>query len=128
MHGLSRRRLALGAAGTMAAMVGFAIAVAPGLADAAGSSAATETGTGTTESPAKAVLCHKSKVTIRVSTNAWPAHHRHGDTMGACTHAQLVKAKQTKQAKDDQEREAGEDEGPGKGKARGTSKGKTKDG
>lgn len=119
MHGLGRGRLAVGAAGTLAAVAGFVIAVAPGLAGAAGSSAVTETGTGTTESPTKVVLCHKSKVTISVSTNAWPAHRRHGDTMGACTHAQLAKAKQ---AKAKQGREAGEDARPGRGKARGKTK------
>ena len=32
----------------------------------------------------KIVICHKLKNTISVSVNAWPAHLRHGDTVGTC--------------------------------------------
>src|SRR5215510_4451920 len=37
----------------------------------------------------KVTICHKAgpngkRVTISVSANAWPAHQRHGDTLGAC--------------------------------------------
>ena len=32
----------------------------------------------------KVVVCHKKHHTIVVSANAWPAHQRHGDTIGAC--------------------------------------------
>jgi hypothetical protein len=32
----------------------------------------------------KVTICHKGKVTITVSVNAWPAHKRHGDTLGPC--------------------------------------------
>jgi hypothetical protein len=32
----------------------------------------------------KVTICHKNKVTITVSVNAWPAHKRHGDTIGPC--------------------------------------------
>ena len=39
----------------------------------------------------KITICHKAgpnkKVTITVSTNAWPAHQRHGDTQGPCAQA-----------------------------------------
>jgi hypothetical protein len=39
---------------------------------------------------AKVTICHKAgpngkRVTISVSANAWPAHQRHGDTLGACS-------------------------------------------
>jgi hypothetical protein len=39
----------------------------------------------------KITICHHTHskkhpaVTIRVSVRAWPAHQRHGDTMGACS-------------------------------------------
>ena len=32
----------------------------------------------------KVTICHKGKHTITVSVNAWAAHQRHGDTLGAC--------------------------------------------
>jgi hypothetical protein len=35
----------------------------------------------------KVTICHKGKRTIRISTRAWPAHKRHGDTLGACAEA-----------------------------------------
>jgi hypothetical protein len=34
--------------------------------------------------PGKVTLCHKERVTISVGAPAWPAHQRHGDTLGAC--------------------------------------------
>jgi hypothetical protein len=49
----------------------------------------------------KITICHHTKhkstgatkhVTIRVSQSAWPAHQKHGDTMGACTSAASIKA------------------------------------
>ena len=33
----------------------------------------------------KITICHKGHVAITVDRNAWPAHQRHGDTVGACT-------------------------------------------
>jgi hypothetical protein len=33
----------------------------------------------------KVTICHKGKVTITISVNAWPAHEAHGDTVGACS-------------------------------------------
>ena len=35
----------------------------------------------------KLTICHKGKNTIRISTRAWPAHKRHGDTLGTCADA-----------------------------------------
>ena len=41
----------------------------------------------------KIMICHHTHskkhpmVTIRISNKAWPAHQRHGDTMGACPSA-----------------------------------------
>ena len=35
----------------------------------------------------KVTICHKGKNTIKISTRAWPAHQRHGDTVGTCAEA-----------------------------------------
>ena len=35
----------------------------------------------------KVVVCHKRHQTIIVSMRAWPAHKRHGDTVGPCVAA-----------------------------------------
>jgi hypothetical protein len=63
----------------------------------------------------KITICHKAgpkkSVTITVSVNAWPAHSRHGDTLGQC---QTQAAAQNK------------GKGKGKGKAKGTAKSKPK--
>src|SRR5436190_5167372 len=47
----------------------------------------------------KITICHHTHskkhptVTIRVSNKAWPAHQRHGDTMGACATAKAKHGK-----------------------------------
>ena len=53
--------------------------------------------TGTTSTvPQKQTICHRTRskkkpwVTITVSSSAVPAHLKHGDTLGACTQAQLT--------------------------------------
>ena len=40
----------------------------------------------------KVVICHKKHHTIVVSAHAWPAHQRHGDTVGSCARANGTKA------------------------------------
>ena len=35
----------------------------------------------------KVTICHKGENTIKISTRAWPAHQRHGDTVGTCAEA-----------------------------------------
>lgn len=49
----------------------------------------------------KVTICHKGKNTISISKAAWPAHQRHGDTLGPCTSAaaKAAKAKKAKAAK-----------------------------
>jgi len=47
---------------------------------------------------AKVTICHKAgpsgkRVTISVSANAWPAHQRHGDTLGACSQSATQSSK-----------------------------------
>jgi hypothetical protein len=55
----------------------------------------------------KITICHHTHskkhptVTIRVSNKAWPAHQRHGDTMGAC--ATPKKAKHANHGKNHQQ-------------------------
>ena len=50
----------------------------------------------------KMTICHKGKNTIRISTRAWPAHKRHGDTLGTC-----AAAKKKAKAKADAKKAAG---------------------
>jgi hypothetical protein len=77
----------------------------------------------------KVTICHHTKhkstgatkhVTIRISQSAWPAHQRHGDTMGACTSAASVKAhkKATHVKKFHKQGKAAKGKGKGKGKGR----------
>ena len=40
----------------------------------------------------KVTICHKGKNTISISKSAWPAHQRHGDTLGTCAAAKKAKA------------------------------------
>ena len=49
--------------------------------------------------PGKVTLCHKQKVTIRVSTRALPAHEAHGDTVGTCAAAASAAKAKAKAAK-----------------------------
>lgn len=44
----------------------------------------------------KVTICHKGKKTISISKSAWPAHQRHGDTLGSCSSAAAKKAKAAK--------------------------------
>src|SRR5262245_36372611 len=35
----------------------------------------------------KITICHEGRNTITISANAWPAHKKHGDTLGPCPQA-----------------------------------------
>lgn len=56
-----------------------------------GTSTTTASTTSPTSTGGKVTICHHTHsatnpfVTITISVNAWPAHQRHGDTMGPCT-------------------------------------------
>ena len=66
----------------------------------------------------KITICHKQKRTITVSVNAWPAHQRHGDTVGPCQ-AATAAAKKGSQPSGTQ---GGKGKGQGgKGKGQGSS-------
>ena len=72
-----RRRVGAAAAATVAALVAFASLGGVGLAHGVLSLAQYQYGK-------KVTICHKGKHTITISMKAWPAHKKHGDTMGAC--------------------------------------------
>lgn len=87
-----RVRAAVGATVVAAALAAAGVVVGGGVAK----TSLTPTGTGTTTTvPAygKVAICHKThskkhpSVTVTISVNAWPAHNRHGDTVGACSPA-----------------------------------------
>jgi len=65
----------------------------------------------------KVTICHHTHskkhptVTIRISNKAWPAHQRHGDTMGACATA---KAKHGKSHQNGKSHENGKSHQKGK--------------
>jgi len=89
-------------------------------------------------SSAKVTLCHKGKVTIRVSVNARPAHRAHGDVEGACAtgradaKATKAKAKEKGKAKgksssgSTEDDEDDEDDGTDRGRGNGNGKAKGK--
>src|SRR6478736_4823716 len=75
----SRRGIALVAV-VAASVVAFASLGGVGLAQSAVGLAQYQYGK-------KVTICHKGKKTISISTRAWPAHKRHGDTVGTCAEA-----------------------------------------
>jgi hypothetical protein len=66
----------------------------------------------------KITICHHThskkhpNVTIRISNKAWPAHQRHGDTMGACATAKANHGKSHQNAEKGKSHENG-DKGKG---------------
>ena len=71
------RRVAAAVAASIAALVAFASLGGVGLAQGLISLAQYQYGK-------KVTICHKGKNTLTISVKAWPAHQRHGDTLGAC--------------------------------------------
>ena len=88
----SRKRLGLTASVAVVAIAAFAAIGGPGVAGSHATAADTKDEPGREVSPGKATVCHKRKVTIRVSTRALPAHEAHGDTVGACAAGQAADA------------------------------------
>jgi len=75
----------------------------------------------------KITICHHTKhkstgatkhVTIRISQSAWPAHQKHGDTLGACTSPASTKAHKNA-AHVKKFHKQGKAKGKGKGKGKG---------
>ncbi len=71
------RRAVAAVAASIAALVAFASLGGVGLAQGLISLAQYQYGK-------KVTICHKGKNTLTISAKAWPAHQRHGDTLGAC--------------------------------------------
>ena len=77
----------------LGAIVAFAAIGGTGLAGSLAKPVKAQYAPGQYLNPGKVTLCHKQKVTIRVSTRAMPAHAAHGDTVGSCAAAAAAAAK-----------------------------------
>ena len=86
----SRKRLGLTATVAGLAIAAFGAIGAPGLAGSHAEAVGAKDAPGQDVSPGKVTVCHKGKVTIRVSTRALPAHGAHGDTVGTCAAGRVV--------------------------------------
>ena len=81
----------------LGAVLAFAAIGGAGLAGGLAKPAKSQYGPGQYQYGAKVTLCHKQKVTIRVSVNAVAAHvKQHDDTVGPCATAAAAKAKAAK--------------------------------
>ena len=126
---VSRRRLGATATVALGAMLVFAAIGGTGLAGGLAKPGKAQYAPGQyTFSEKKVTVCHKGKVTIRISVNALPAHRSHGDSMGLCPALAAAKAKAAKAAESDDQ--SGETDtspaaghGKGNGKANGSGKG-----
>ncbi len=78
--GKRRARITGFVAVACASSVAFAALGGVGLAQ-------TAVGLGQYQYGKKVTICHKGKRTIRISVRAWPAHKRHGDSVGTCEQA-----------------------------------------
>jgi hypothetical protein len=98
----SRRSRALLGAGVVALSLVIAVTLA-GFSFAAGGGQLTPAAS--QYGPSKITICHHTRslkkpvVTLKISTSAWKAHRKHGDTLGRCTAAQIKKAKKIAHAK-----------------------------
>ena len=122
----SRKTPRLAAAIAVAAcmVMAFAALGGVGLAQTSG-------GPGGKQYGKKVTICHKGKKTIKISKKAWPAHQRHGDTLGSCAKkAKKAKAKAEKakaeKAETAEKSESEERSGKGGDKGKGKEKGKGK--
>ncbi len=95
------KRLGVTLTVALGAILAFAAIGGTGLAGSLAKPVKAQYGPGQYVNPGKVTLCHKQKVTIRVSTRAVPAHQAHGDTVGTCAQARAAakaKAKAEKAA------------------------------
>lgn len=95
----SPRRLGITVAVAFGAVAAFAAIGGTGLAGGLAKPSKAQYGPGQYQNPGKVTICHKGKVTIRVSVRAQPAHEAHGDTIGPCSAAGAAKVKAAKAAK-----------------------------
>ena len=92
----SRKRSRIAAAAAMAVCLLTALAALGGVGVAQSAISSAQGAYGK-----KVTVCHKGKKTISIAKSAWPAHQRHGDTLGTCSSAaaKAAKAKKAKAAK-----------------------------
>lgn len=86
------RRLGTTVAVAFGAVVAFAAIGGTGFAGSVVKPSKAQYGPGQYQNPGKVTVCHKAKVTIRISMRALPAHQAHGDAVGSCA-AVAAKAK-----------------------------------
>lgn len=127
---VSRRRLGGTAIVALGAVLVFAAIGGTGLAGGLAKPGKAQYAPGQYQySEKKVTVCHKGKVTIRVSVNALPAHKGHGDSMGLCPALAAAKAKAAKAKAAKSEDQSGATDtsstsGPGKGSGNGKGNGK----
>ena len=90
------KRLGITITVALGAVLAFAAIGGTGLAGSVAKPVKAQYAPGQYVNPGKVTLCHKLKVTIRVSTRALPAHVGHGDTVGSCAAARAAQAKAAK--------------------------------
>jgi hypothetical protein len=125
------KRLGVTLTVALGAILAFAAIGGTGLAGSLAKPVKAQYGPGQYVNPGKVTLCHKQKVTIRVSTRAVPAHQAHGDTVGTCAQARAAakaKAKAEKAAAKAEKAsaKAGQSGQAGTGNGQGKAKGKNK--
>ena len=115
----STRRIGVASVVALGAVIAFAAIGGTGLAGSLAKPGKSQYAPGQYQySEKKVTVCHKGKVTIRISVNALPAHKQHGDTLGLCPALAAAKAKAAAAA-------AAAQAGKGKGKSKGQSSGST---
>ncbi len=87
------RRIGIAAATTVTVVAIFGAVGGVGLAGGVASLHQYGPGPGQYQYAHKVTICHKGKNTIRLSERAWPAHKRHGDSIGTCAEAKKKHAK-----------------------------------
>jgi thiol:disulfide interchange protein len=90
-----RRKHRIGLVAALWALVALSLTVVAGVGFAKSSASA-----GQYQYGKKVTICHKGKVTIRISRSALPAHMAHKDTLGPCSAKEKAKAKAKAQAKE----------------------------
>jgi hypothetical protein len=116
----SSRRIVVASVVALAAVVAFAAIGGTGLAGSLAKPGKSQYAPGQYQySEKKVTVCHKGKVTIRISVNALPAHKQHGDTLGLCPALAAAKAKAAAAAA--AARKTGKSNGTGKDPSAGTT-------
>jgi len=95
----SRGRGVVGVVVALGALVTFAVFGGTGLAGSTAKPTKAQYAPGQYQNANKVTLCHKAKVTVRVSVSALPAHEAHGDVVGTCAAAAAKAKAKLKQAK-----------------------------